>query len=257
MVNSKQFVDFLRGTIPIIISVPHGGTLRPPEIPDRTSGVLGTDKNTRFLAQGLIERMRIELRDVGGTITTGTPSYIISRIHRSKIDLNREKTDAYDQESSMANEIYSYYHDTLKKMIVENVKSFNYSLLVDVHGFERHKRPSGYRDVEVILGTNNLSSLFSKPVLKSKWGENIRGAIIKRLLELSIEVAPGRPRRKEYVLTGGYITSKYGASNIVNSQAIQMEFSDRIRLYDEELRTKVVRNLAKLLINDYFRSSNL
>ena len=140
MVNSKQFIDFRRGTIPIIISVPHGGTLKPTEIPDRSSGVLGTDKNTIFLARGLIERMRNELKGAKGT-GTGIPSYIISRIHRSKIDLNREKADAYDQESLMANEIYTGYHDILKKMIVENVKSFNYSLLVDVHGFEKHKRP--------------------------------------------------------------------------------------------------------------------
>ena len=136
-------------------------------------------------------------------------------------------------------------------MILNNIKSFGRSLLIDIHGFEKNKRPPGYRDVELILGTNNLKSLFLEPIPKRRdWEENIRGKMIKRFLELGVPIAPGHPRRKEYVLTGGYITRIYGASNFSGSQTIQIEFSDKIRLYDKNLRTKVLIALAELFLND-------
>jgi len=53
------------------------------------------------------------------------------------------------------------------------------------------------------------------------------------------------------VLTGGYIVQNYGASRIENSQAIQIEFSDTIRLYDEELREKTLNSLAHLFFKEF------
>ena len=81
----------------------------------------------------------------------------------------------------------------------------------------------------------------------------MRGKIVKKFNELNIPIAPGHPRRSEYVLKGGYIVQKYGASRIKDSQAIQIEFSDTIRLYDEELREKALNSLAQL----FFEECNL
>ncbi|GAG86230.1 unnamed protein product [marine sediment metagenome] len=34
-----------------------------------------------------------------------------------------------------------------------------------VHGqFEKNKRPPGYRDVEIVLGTKNLATIYPEPV---------------------------------------------------------------------------------------------
>ena len=100
----------------------------------------------------------------------------------------------------------------------------------------------------MILGTKNLKTLFSYPIPKKDWSKNIRGQIIRRCLELSIPIAPGHPRRREYVLTGGYITQQFGAQKIVNSQAMQIEFSDKIRLHDEELKKKVLILLSNVIL---------
>ena len=124
------------------------------------------------------------------------------------------------------------------------------SLMIDIHGFEKDSRPQGFRDVDVILGTNNLESFFSKPIAKRDWGKNLRGKIIQEFLQLGIPIAPGHPRRREYVLSGGFITRQYGASQVSKSQTIQIEFSDRIRLHDKELKESVIRILTDILFKD-------
>ncbi|MEJ2294177.1 MAG: hypothetical protein P8Y23_05355, partial [Candidatus Lokiarchaeota archaeon] len=78
--------------------------------------------------------------------------------------------------------------------------------------------------------------------------------IISKFLDLDIPIAPGHQRRREYVLSGGYITKKYGASQLKNSKSIQIEFSDRIRIYDGDLKSKVLKSLAEIIFT-YFNQS--
>ncbi|MFX0026423.1 MAG: hypothetical protein ACFE8M_08395, partial [Candidatus Hermodarchaeota archaeon] len=78
-----------------------------------------------------------------------------------------------------------------------------------------------------------------------------RGRIIRKFIELNIPIAPGHQRRREYTLTGGFIIKNYGASKIANSQAIQIEISDRVRIFDKTLRDKVVSTLAELLVDEF------
>lgn len=248
MLNLKDYVEFQKGTIPIIISVPHGGTSECENIPKRSNGILGIDGKTIEIAKKLIELIKTNFREQ--SLEFETPSYIISKVRRSKIDLNRDETEAFNPSSAIAKEIYNAYHIKLREFVMNNLKLFNSSLLIDIHGFEKNKRPPGFRDVDIILGTNNLESFFVEPVLKRDWGNNIRGKIIQKFLELKIPIAPGHPKRREYVLTGGYITKKYGASQIPKSQAIQIEFSDKIRIKDQELRELVLNSLAKILVKN-------
>lgn len=248
MENLKNLIKFKKGNIPLIFSVPHGGTLECNEIPKRTKGVLGIDKNTIDLAQELISH--IENLSEANFSTKMVPSYVMSKVRRSKIDLNREEENAFNKSSSIAKQIYQLYHDKIKEFILYNLKTFNKSILLDLHGFEKHKRPPGYRDVEVVLGTKNLTTFFNEPVPIKDRDKNLRGEIIKKFLKLNIPIAPGHPRRREYILTGGYITQKYGALEISGSQAMQIEFSDKIRIYDKELRSKILIALANVLLKN-------
>ncbi len=243
----EKYIKFERGSLPLIISVPHGGTLDINGIPNRTKGVLGIDKATIELAQ----EFNYILKNLSSNYfsTPQTPSSIISKIRRKQIDLNRMQSEAYSPDSHLAEKCYLFYHDKIKELILENINIFNISILLDLHGFEKNKRPQGYRDVEIILGTNNLASFFSEPVSVKNRANNLRGTIIKKFIDLDIPIAPGHPRRKEYVLMGGYITQKYGASELEKSQAMQIEISDRIRIYDKELRNRVLESLAEVLLS--------
>jgi N-formylglutamate amidohydrolase len=248
MANIKDYIEYKNGTIPLVISVPHGGMLECKTIPERLTGVLGIDKNTIELTRDIIKCF--ELIAEKCNITGKKPSYIISHVRRNKIDLNRSNNEAYVLKSELGREIYQFYHDKLKEIIFNNLRIFQRSLLIDIHGFESHKRPQGYRDVDLILGTNNLQSLFSTPIPKKDWNKNIRGKIINKFLDLNIPIAPGRQRRDEYVLKGGFTTLMYGASQIPNSQAIQIELSDRIRYQDKNLKRTVISSLAEVLFDE-------
>jgi len=244
MIDIKDYIEYNRGSIPLIISVPHGGATKYDHIPRRTNGIHGIDKDTIKLARELIEKIK-------NVFKFKTPSYIISKIHRAKIDFNRNSSEAFDQESDLAKKIYHFYHNKIEELILYNLETFNCSMLIDIHGFEKDKRPKGFRDVELILGTNNLESLYPNSIPKRDWGKNFRGKIVKKFNNLNIAIAPGHHLRREFVLTGGYITTKYGASHIKNSQTIQIEFSDKIRLYDENLREIVLKSLAQLLYEEF------
>ncbi len=248
MLNLKEYVEFQKGSIPLIISVPHGGALDCKNIPKRLNGILGIDGETIEIARELIERIKTNFKKQN--LVIGSPSYIFSKVGRNKIDLNRNEKEAFNSNSVIAKEIYNAYHNKVREFVLSNLKLYNSSLLIDIHGFEKNKRPPGFRDVDIILGTNNLASFFSEPIIKKDWGDNIRGKIIQKFLDLKIPIAPGHPKRKEYVLTGGYITKKYGASQIPQSQAIQIEFSDKIRIQDQVLRELVLNSLAEILVKN-------
>ena len=243
-----KFINFKKGNIPLILSVPHGGTLECSEIPKRLDGVLGIDKNTIELTQDLI--LHLERLSERFFSVKKSPSYIISKVRRSKIDLNRMEAEAYLPNSLLAKKLYQFYHRKIGELIVYNLHKYNYSFLLDIHGFEKNKRPLGYRDVEIVLGTKNLATIYPEPVPIKYMDKNLRGEIIKNFLDLNVPIAPGHPRKREYILTGGYITQKYGVSEIPGSQTMQIEFSDRIRIYDKELKSKILISLAEVLLNN-------
>ncbi|MFX1499090.1 MAG: hypothetical protein ACFFBH_16355 [Promethearchaeota archaeon] len=248
MIHFEKFIEYYKGSIPLIISVPHGGTRKIKIIPTRKEGIVGIDKKTREIASELIRT--IEMLYQSQKAIKKTPSYIVSTIHRSKIDINRKEAEAYDNSSILAKELYRYYHNKVKDLIFYNLLKFNRSIMIDIHGFEKINIPMGYRDVDIILGTNNLETLYSEPIAQRYWGNNLRGKIIKTFVKLGVSIAPGRQRRKEYALKGGYITRKYGASKIKGSQTIQIEFSDKIRLHNGNLRKKIIDTLANLLFEE-------
>jgi N-formylglutamate amidohydrolase len=248
MLDLPKFVEVQKGNIPLVLSVPHGGTLECENIPERSLGILGIDGNTIEIAKKLIVLIQDLFKKQN--YECKTPSYIISNVRRSKIDFNREDSEAYVHKSNIAKQIYKFYHQKIEEIVFDNLKVYERSLLIDLHGFEKANRPPGFRDVDVVLGTNNLASFYSKKIPKRDWGKNIRGKIVQKFVELNIPIAPSHPKRYEYVLTGGYITKKYGASQIPNSQALQIEFSDRIRIQDVKLKEMVLNALGEILFED-------
>ena len=247
--NFNQFVKFHQGNLPLILTVPHGGSIKYESLPDRENGIMGIDSKTIKIALKLIQYLKKQNHTLENLNLS--PSYVISLIHRSKIDFNREEFIAFNQNSNLAKMIYNYYHQKIAQIIHNNLKTFNNSLLIDIHGFESDKRPKGYRDVDIVLGSNNLKSIFGYSVPKKNWGKNIRGKLVKAFNRAGILVAPSHHLRREYVLTGGYTTTKYGASNILNSQSIQIEFSDRVRIHNETLRDLILKIIAQTLFDDY------
>jgi hypothetical protein len=82
----NQYVEFIVGDLPIVLSAPHGGLLTPAEIPNRTTGETVRDSNTDTLA--------IEIGNAFNQTRGHRPHVIVVRLHRSKLDANREIVEA-------------------------------------------------------------------------------------------------------------------------------------------------------------------
>ncbi|UCC19363.1 MAG: hypothetical protein JSV62_14860, partial [Promethearchaeota archaeon] len=115
MIEHRNYFDLGEGNIPLILSVPHGGILECDSIPLRTSGVLGIDKGTIKLTIELIEQISLKFEEE--QLGSKLPFFISSKVQRSKIDLNRSESDAYIQNSFLAREIYTFYHNKIQEWI--------------------------------------------------------------------------------------------------------------------------------------------
>jgi len=127
--RSNAFIDFHPGDLPLIISVPHGGYEQPEGVHDRTMGTRGHHDVQTLEMGNDISKFCFEL-------TGRRPYLIINRLHRSKLDANREQFDAAQDDSSMiaAWEAYHQYIDSAKTAVA---RRFGAGLYIDLHG-HRH-----------------------------------------------------------------------------------------------------------------------
>ena len=80
--DALGYVEYLVGNTPIIITVPHDGTLSPSSIADRTYGTMVRDTNSRKVAERFAYFF---VQNSGGLY----PHIVYSNLHRRKLDPNR------------------------------------------------------------------------------------------------------------------------------------------------------------------------
>jgi len=126
----SRYFEVENGNTPVILSCPHGGYKKPKMIPNKTAGEKIADKNTFFIAKLIINLLKVKNIDI---------YYILSKIHRSKIDLNRpsHSKSAFNHSSTEAQNIFRAYHDQLNNYAQESVSKHNRALIIDFHGFTK------------------------------------------------------------------------------------------------------------------------
>ncbi len=154
--GTNNYVEYQVGTLPLVISVPHGGDLEPSSIPDRTCNdpVYATDEFTIETA--------MEIKNALFALTGCYPHLIISHLDRSKLDPNRNLEDGAcgNIEAETAwNEFHGFITDARNTANQEN--NFH-TFFVDLHG---HGNPIqrielGYLlyDTELELSDNTLNT---------------------------------------------------------------------------------------------------
>jgi len=135
MLELREYVEYVEGNSPIVLTAPHDGTHKPVEIPERTQGLKIRDMFTSNVAWSICEQSE----------EISKPHLIVLRLHRSKLDVNRERSKAADKDSTDALEIYDLYHNSILSAIQKAVKVFGFALLLDVHG-------QGHRKDTIELG---------------------------------------------------------------------------------------------------------
>jgi N-formylglutamate amidohydrolase len=121
----RQYIEYVPGELPLILSAPHGGDMTPDEISDRTWGTTDTDRNT-------IETLWA-VRDALVERTGAAPHLIVSHLRRTKLDPNREIVEAAQGNPFAENAWAEFqaYIDVAAGLVTETYGS---GLYVDLHG---------------------------------------------------------------------------------------------------------------------------
>lgn len=141
----RSYVEYIPGTLPLVISAPHGGDLTPDEIPDRTWGTLVTDAHT---VETILAVRAAFLEETGHA-----PHVVLSHLKRTKLDPNREIEEAA-QDSPFAELAWAEFHGFIDIAEEAVVDGFASGLYYDLHG---HGHDTPRLELGYLLSSTDLS----------------------------------------------------------------------------------------------------
>lgn len=228
----NDYVEYLAGDGPFVLSAPHGGSLTPTEIPDRTVGTTVTDSNTDPMARAIGVAIEAE--------SGKRPHLIIARLRRTKLDPNREIVEAAAGNPA-AIQAWREYHGFIEAARVAAAAAHPHAFYLDLHG-HGHAVPRlewGY-----LLGASTLD----RTDLELNTGAYATQSSIRGLAELGVlpfagllrgatslggrfeaegypsvpsPTAPS-PGTADY-FNGGYSTARHGSLNGGAVSGVQLE----------------------------------
>lgn len=145
-VDAFNWVQF--GNMPLVISVPHGGTLRPDSIPDRTCPNITTalDLNTIELAQAIDSVFWADHKI--------RPYLVTTTLHRSKLDQNRDWAEATCSTNSKTY-LWNNFHHYIDTCIQKALAVYPSCLYIDLHG---HGHAKDRLELGYLIGATALRS---------------------------------------------------------------------------------------------------
>jgi len=231
--GENRYIEYRPGDLPVILTAPHGGRLQPGEIADRTSGVLGGDRNTFELTEALADAFAAR---AGGR----RPHVIVTHLARRKLDPNRDIEEAA-QGDPHAERAWREFHGFITEAREAVVARHRRGLLLDIHG---HGHPIQQIEIGYALPGNllnrddaglNRPDIAEKAAIRTTLttagpsfadilrGPRSLGAEFERrgIPAIPSPTTPG-PHGNPY-FSGGYITRTHGSMSGGAICAIQLE----------------------------------
>lgn len=250
----KNHIRYYEGDIPLILSTPHGGEVTPNDINDRSSGVFDWDDYTLELTEDIINEFY--------TQTGKTPYVVIGEISRKKVDLNRQRDVAYEDEKAKV--IYDEFHHLIQKSEKEIDEKFAKGLYIDIHG---QSHPKGYTEFGYLLfndmlkledthledhqnqtSIRTLCKFSSESFLEQLKGPHSLGSL---MCDEGYDSIPSM--KIPYATDGNYFegafdTIRYGSLQGGNISGIQIEFPYENIRDTKEHRQKCASSFVKSII---------
>jgi len=255
----NRYVEYVPGDRPLVISVPHGGDMKPDEIRDRSSGETTQDGFTVELGR--------EVAEAYGRSHSGRPHLVICHLHRRKLDANR------DAGEGTANDPYALltwneFHEFI--LIAKTIagRKNGCGLYLDLHGQSDDARQQlGYllsaqdlRRSDVELDQPGFASRSSVRHLAqgtaAPFSELVRGprSLGGLLQGLGYEAVPS-PQWPDSgnipYYDGGYNTQTHGSRDGGTIDGVQLEATRAVR-FDNDSRALFAPALARALA-DFLR----
>ncbi|GDX51521.1 hypothetical protein LBMAG27_05680 [Bacteroidota bacterium] len=160
--GANNYTEYHKGTLPIIISVPHGGSLTPSTIPDRTCNnpTLVTDGYTISLARQIDSSLF--------NLTGKHPHIIYCNLKRTKIDCNREIIEGAcgNAEATQAWNEFHNFIDTAEAIAQNQFPGKAFYIDLHGHGHTIQQLELGYLYSSTQLG-------YSDSVLSTSYYTNL------------------------------------------------------------------------------------
>jgi hypothetical protein len=262
--GAKGYIEYKAGNLPIILSAPHGGDLKPADIPDRScpACITGKDGSTQEIVR--------DVREALFHITGRYPHIVINLLSRSKLDANREIVEAACGNSDAEQAWYDYnaFIDSAKKYAT---KDWNKGFYIDIHahGHAVPRLELGYlltqEELAVISdGLLNVPSIIVQSSIRNLAGSNnnffthaqlLRGdfALGSMLADKGYRSVPSNdepyPLSTEDYFNGGYNTHRHSSHTGGTIDGVQIETNSGVRS-TTSVRQKFAYALA-LTILDY------
>ncbi|MEI6275709.1 MAG: hypothetical protein WCP08_06955 [Prolixibacteraceae bacterium] len=259
---TNALIEILPGNMPLVISIPHGGYLLPDEIPERPCTNCAKHQDIFTIEIGLAIRNEIFRK-------TGLyPYVIINKLHRTRLDPNRNITEAADGNKN-AELAWTEFQNSIDSANAKVVKSFGKGLYIDLHG-HRHaieRCELGYLmsseelqldddllNSESFVEYSSIRNLIGHNQHSSSYAELVRGKnSLGTLLEnMGYPCVPSLkhpfPKPEEPYFSGGYNTTRHGSAAGGTIDGIQIELDEKLRS-DDQKREQLSIDLASVLLD--------
>jgi N-formylglutamate amidohydrolase len=126
-IDPLAYIEYTPGDAPLVIIAPHGGTVRPAGLPDRTCAGCETsnDLETQALARLIVDRFQ--------AATGRRPHLVVNRLHRVKFDANREVDEATGGTAALRAP-WSWLHTAVDSAKATVQRQHGRGLVIDLHG---------------------------------------------------------------------------------------------------------------------------
>ncbi|MEO0898031.1 MAG: T9SS type A sorting domain-containing protein [Bacteroidota bacterium] len=266
--GENGYISYQVGQLPIVLSAPHGGDLKPTDIPDRScpNAVTVKDLNTLQLTEAISESLF--------DLTACYPHMVLCHLSRTKLDCNRNLADGACSDP-LAERAWNEYHEFLDSALNTIHTTYHEApLLLDVHG---HGHPIARIELGYLLEASDLrlsdSVLNTTPLVQessiqhlanhnlsgSTHSDLLRGgqALGSLLTSANYPSVPSlqnpEPGLGNAYFTGGYITARYGSANGQReSNAIQLELN-RPGIRDTQSHWEEFADSMASVLLDYVR----
>lgn len=260
LVDKEGWVEVIKGDIPLVLSVPHGGAFHDEQIPDRACPdlgrvVKGTDRNTKPLALAIQDHFYEKYQK--------RPYVIIANLSRRKVDQNRpiELATCNDPVGMKA---WHSYHDAVAE-VLQYTKQYGHVFFVDVHG---HGHPVQRLELGYNLSRKQLTLAYNRentpkmPPTSSLanyldsggkrdfhdmlFGQYAFGTLLENNgVRATPSLQDPHPQEGEAFFSGGHITRKFTGSDFPHVFGVQIELHFKGMRDTKENRKKFAEAFAK------------
>lgn len=233
----SRLIDSQTGTLPIILTAPHGGREKIDGVEPRKKGVTVRDSNTDLLAKSVARELEKQLG--------AKPYFVVARVARTYADLNRAEADG--TESVKAASYHRAFHHIIRTDLDEIRAHWpGHAILIDIHGQAVFKNAA-------VRGTRNGrtdAALIARAGKEAIIGPKGLFGLLERAGYETRPTCASADQTEERSFNGGYIVGTYGSGSPNGIDAIQIESGTGLRT-PEAKREKYARDLATAIASFY------